>query len=257
MSEGAERASNSSSVSQNALAEPGEGLVVAFVDVDGLKRVNDTEGHLAGDALLIAVADSLRACLRSYDLVMRFGGDEFVCALPSGQRLGTLDQRPDGPEPHRKLHRADRGRPGLLVFEITETALVRREVAARAFAERLHGLGCKLALDDFGTGYGGFTFLKRLPIDYLKIDVEFVSDFASNTASRHVVQAVVALARAFSLQTVGEGVEDEETLTLLRELGVDYAQGYHIARPAPFEPRAIPRAITRGLIERRGRQLSA
>jgi diguanylate cyclase (GGDEF)-like protein len=61
----------------------GEGLVVAFVDVDALKQVNDTEGHLAGDALLIAVADSLRACLRSYDLIMRFGGDEFVCALPN------------------------------------------------------------------------------------------------------------------------------------------------------------------------------
>jgi diguanylate cyclase (GGDEF)-like protein len=61
----------------------GEGLVVAFVDVDGLKQVNDTAGHLAGDALLIAVADSLRACLRSYDLILRFGGDEFVCALPN------------------------------------------------------------------------------------------------------------------------------------------------------------------------------
>jgi EAL domain-containing protein (putative c-di-GMP-specific phosphodiesterase class I) len=125
--------------------------------------------------------------------------------------------------------------PTLLVFEITETALVRDEAAARAFAERLHSLGCQLALDDFGTGYGAFTFLKQLPIDYLKIDVEFVSDLASNTASRHVVQAVVALARAFSLQTVGEGVEDAETLTLLRELGVDYAQGYHIARPGPLE----------------------
>jgi EAL domain-containing protein (putative c-di-GMP-specific phosphodiesterase class I) len=125
--------------------------------------------------------------------------------------------------------------PKLLVFEITETALVRDEAAARAFAERLHSLGCKLALDDFGTGYGAFTFLKQLPIDYLKIDVEFVSDLASNTASGHVVQAVVALARAFSLQTVGEGVEDAETLTLLRELGVDYAQGYHIARPAPLD----------------------
>jgi diguanylate cyclase (GGDEF)-like protein len=60
-----------------------EKLVVTFVDVDGLKRVNDTQGHLAGDSLLVAVADSLRGCLRSYDLIMRFGGDEFVCALPN------------------------------------------------------------------------------------------------------------------------------------------------------------------------------
>jgi diguanylate cyclase (GGDEF)-like protein len=60
----------------------GEDLVVAFIDVDGLKQVNDTKGHLAGDDLLLAVADTLRACLRSYDLVLRFGGDEFVCALP-------------------------------------------------------------------------------------------------------------------------------------------------------------------------------
>jgi PAS domain S-box-containing protein len=124
--------------------------------------------------------------------------------------------------------------PTLLVFEITETALIHDEAAALAFAERLHSLGCKLALDDFGTGYGGFTFLKKLPLDYLKIDVEFVKDLPSNSASHHVVQAVVALARAFSIQTVAEGVEDAETLRLLQELGVDYAQGFHIARPAPL-----------------------
>jgi diguanylate cyclase (GGDEF)-like protein len=67
-------------------------LVVTFVDVDGLKKVNDTDGHLAGDSLLLAVADSLRACLRSYDLVMRYGGDEFVCALPNAD-LGKVRQR--------------------------------------------------------------------------------------------------------------------------------------------------------------------
>ena len=72
-----------------------EELMVAFVDVDGLKRVNDTKGHLAGDALLVAVADSLRACLRSYDLIMRFGGDEFVCVLPHAdvtQVRGRFDE---------------------------------------------------------------------------------------------------------------------------------------------------------------------
>jgi len=67
-------------------------LVVTFVDVDGLKKVNHTEGPLAGDSLLLAVADSLRACLRSYDLVMRYGGDEFVCALPNAD-VGRVRQR--------------------------------------------------------------------------------------------------------------------------------------------------------------------
>ncbi len=69
-----------------------EHLVVAFVDVDGLKRMNDTQGHLAGDRLLVAVADSLRANLRSYDLIMRFGGDEFVCVLPQAD-LSDVQRR--------------------------------------------------------------------------------------------------------------------------------------------------------------------
>ncbi|HEV7493696.1 EAL domain-containing protein [Baekduia sp.] len=125
--------------------------------------------------------------------------------------------------------------PALMVFEITETALVSDEEAGRHFVQRVHELGCKLALDDFGTGYGGFTYLKQLPVDYLKIDIEFVRDLRTSDASLHVVEAVVNLARGFGLQTVAEGVEDVETLTLLKTLGVDYAQGYYIARPGPLE----------------------
>jgi diguanylate cyclase (GGDEF)-like protein/PAS domain S-box-containing protein len=127
--------------------------------------------------------------------------------------------------------------PGMIVFEITETAIVEDELAALAFAERLHALGCKLALDDFGTGYGTLTYLKRMPVDYLKLDIEFVRDLLSNDASRHVVQAVVSLARDFGSQTVAEGVEDADTLALLGELGVDHAQGFHLARPTPFTER--------------------
>jgi diguanylate cyclase (GGDEF)-like protein/PAS domain S-box-containing protein len=127
--------------------------------------------------------------------------------------------------------------PGLLVFEITETAIVEGEDAARTFAERLHALGCKVALDDFGTGYGTLSDLKQIPLDYLKLDIEFVRDLVSNRASRHVVQAIVALARDFSLKTVAEGVEDAQTLQLLSRLGVDFAQGFHIARPEPFDER--------------------
>jgi PAS domain S-box-containing protein len=124
--------------------------------------------------------------------------------------------------------------PASLVFEITETALIADEAAAMVFVDRVHAIGCKLALDDFGTGYGGFTYLKHLPVDMLKIDVDFVRDLATNAASRHVVEAVVTLARAFGLQTVAEGVEDDTALQLVAELGVDFAQGYYIARPAPL-----------------------
>ena len=125
--------------------------------------------------------------------------------------------------------------PALMVFEITETALVSDEEACRHFVQRVHELGCKLALDDFGTGYGGFTYLKQLPVDYLKIDIEFVRDLRTSDASLHVGEAVVNLARGFGMHTVAEGVEDAETLSLLKTLGVDYAQGYHIARPGPLE----------------------
>ena len=123
--------------------------------------------------------------------------------------------------------------PSTMVFELTETAVTEDEAAGELFARGIRDLGCELALDDFGTGYGGFTYLKRLPINYLKIDVEFVRDIASSASSHRVVQGVVALAHAFRIQTVGEGVEDAETLQILRLIGVDFAQGYHIGRPAP------------------------
>jgi PAS domain S-box-containing protein len=121
-----------------------------------------------------------------------------------------------------------------LVFEITETAIVSHEPSAHEFVERLHALGCRIALDDFGTGYGAFSYLKKLPIDYLKIDIEFVRDALVDPSSRSVVTAIVRLARDFGLKTVAEGVENGPTLALMRQLGVDYVQGFHVGRPAPL-----------------------
>ena len=125
--------------------------------------------------------------------------------------------------------------PELVVCEITETALVRDTAAAEAFVQGLNDLGCQVALDDFGAGYGGFAYLKRLPVSYLKIDGEFVRDLPQEASSRHVVSAVVSLAKAFSLTTVAEAAEDEATIELLKELGVDRVQGYAVAYPAPVE----------------------
>ena len=123
--------------------------------------------------------------------------------------------------------------PSKLTIEITETALVQDIGAARGFTERLERLGCALALDDFGTGYGSFTYLKHLPVQYIKIDIDFIRDLPRNAADRQIVRSIVGVAAGFGIKTIAEGVEDEETLSLLPEYGIDFAQGYHIARPAP------------------------
>jgi PAS domain S-box-containing protein len=123
--------------------------------------------------------------------------------------------------------------PSLLVVEVTETAIVDQLEAGRDFAEGVEALGCRLALDDFGTGYASLSYLKHIPAHYLKIDMEFVRELASNDTDGRLVEGIVAFAKAFDQTTVAEGVEDEATLTRLRELGVDQGQGYLFACPAP------------------------
>jgi EAL domain-containing protein (putative c-di-GMP-specific phosphodiesterase class I) len=126
--------------------------------------------------------------------------------------------------------------PHNVVFEITETAAARDIEQATRLAQRLSALGCGFALDDFGTGYGSFTYLKHLPVDYIKIDIEFVRHLKPDSPDLQVVSAIIDVARKFGIRTVAEGVENEEALDLLRELGADFAQGYHLGRPAPLEP---------------------
>jgi PAS domain S-box-containing protein len=123
--------------------------------------------------------------------------------------------------------------PSNVVFEITETAAARDIGQATRLAERLSALGCGFALDDFGTGYGSFTYLKHLPVDYIKIDMEFVRNLKPGSPDVQVVSAIIDVARKFGIQTVAEGVECQETLDLLKELGADFAQGYHLGFPAP------------------------
>jgi len=118
-----------------------------------------------------------------------------------------------------------------IVFEITETAAAEHLEAARAFAQDVERLGCRLALDDFGTGFGSFTYLRSLPLSYLKIDRSFVRGLVDSLDDRRVVQSIIGIAEQFDLATIAEGVEDQATLELLRELGANYAQGFHLGRP--------------------------
>ena len=131
---------------------------------------------------------------------------------------------------------ADGSDPSRFNFEITETAAVANMSDAQEFARRIRELGCSLSLDDFGTGFSSFTYLKHIPAQYLKIDIEFIRELEKNPADQQLVQAIVSIARGLGQKTVAEGVEDEETLATVRRLGVDYAQGFHLGRPEPTEP---------------------
>jgi diguanylate cyclase (GGDEF)-like protein/PAS domain S-box-containing protein len=126
--------------------------------------------------------------------------------------------------------RADASR---LIFEITETEAIANMEHARAFAERVGRLGCRFALDDFGAGFSSFHYLKRLPLDYLKIDGEFIRSLAVSMPDQLIVKSMVDIARGLGMKTVAEFVEDAETLAMVRRHGVDYSQGYHHGRPVP------------------------
>jgi EAL domain-containing protein (putative c-di-GMP-specific phosphodiesterase class I) len=130
--------------------------------------------------------------------------------------------------------------PSCLVLEITETAAIANLEQARIFADRLRKRGCLLALDDFGAGFASFYYLKNFPFDYLKIDGEFIRGLAANPVDRLVVQAVVGIARGMGKKTIAEFVGDADTARLLRESGVDYAQGYHVGLPQPLKGVAPP-----------------
>jgi diguanylate cyclase (GGDEF)-like protein/PAS domain S-box-containing protein len=121
-----------------------------------------------------------------------------------------------------------------LIFEVTETTAIDNIAAARTFAEQLGELGCRFALDDFGAGFGSFYYLKHLPFDFIKIDGEFVRNCTADATDRLVIGAVVELARGMGKRTIAEFVGDRETLRTLGELGVDYAQGFYLGRPAPL-----------------------
>jgi EAL domain-containing protein (putative c-di-GMP-specific phosphodiesterase class I) len=125
--------------------------------------------------------------------------------------------------------------PSLLCFEITETTAISNLTKAAELMHELKALGCRFALDDFGIGMSSFAYLKYLPVDFLKIDGTFVKDMASDEMDFAIVEAINRIAHILGMQTVAEIVEDQVTLDRLGTLGVDYAQGFHIARPEPLE----------------------
>jgi EAL domain-containing protein (putative c-di-GMP-specific phosphodiesterase class I) len=120
---------------------------------------------------------------------------------------------------------------GRLVFEITETSMITHLPLAREFLEAIQRLGVHVALDDFGSGMASFGYLRSLPLDYLKIDGQFVSSMLEDELALAAVRAFIDVASVLKLPTIAEHVENEAVMEALLDLGVQYVQGYHLGRP--------------------------
>jgi diguanylate cyclase (GGDEF)-like protein/PAS domain S-box-containing protein len=121
--------------------------------------------------------------------------------------------------------------PGQICFEVPEAAVAGNLDHARRFINVLHGMGCRFALDDFGSGIGSFANLKELSVDYLKVDGAYTRDISVNSVNRAMVSALIELARTLEFRIVAEEIEDRESFEAVRELGVDFIQGYVVERP--------------------------
>jgi diguanylate cyclase (GGDEF)-like protein/PAS domain S-box-containing protein len=162
--------------------------------------------------------------------IARRGGSGVFTINLSGQSLGdpafldfVLEKVREGAVPPRRL-----------CFEITETASIANLGRARQFIAALKEVGCRFVLDDFGSGLSSFAYLRSLPVDFLKIDGEFVRHLTTDPVQRALVQSIHQVGHLMGLVTIAESVEDEATCTALREIGVDYCQGHWLGMPAPL-----------------------
>ena len=203
-----------------------------------LVRMSDKEGNIILPGLFIDLAETF-GLVGSIDRIVaekamkcqaelgRGGNDLVFSVNVSGKEL--LDVK-YGDFLRSKI-RETGADPKRLIFEITETAAVHDMEKAKDFICQLKTMGCKFSLDDFGVGFTSFVYLREMEVDYVKIDGSFIRKLHENFDDQLVVKAIVDVAKGMGIKTVAEFVEDGETLSLLKEFGVDYAQGYHVGRP--------------------------
>jgi diguanylate cyclase (GGDEF)-like protein len=203
-----------------------------------LLRMTDDDGQLLPAASFIQAAE-------------RSGMVQDLDRWVVGRALGLMAERERAGEPvslhvnlsgasvtdisvleyiERQLDEGDAD-PARCTFEITQTTRVEDYSTAAGFADRLTEFGCEVAIDDYGAGFGPFHYLKQIPFDVIKIDGNFVRDMARNDADLLTVKAIVEIARGLGKTTIAEFVEDADTVRMLRDCGVDMAQGFHLGRP--------------------------
>ncbi|MEW5965883.1 MAG: EAL domain-containing protein [Pseudomonadota bacterium] len=218
-----------------------------------LVRMLDDDGTLILPGRLIPAAERFRhmpeidrwVIRHALELIARHGSELGMASYAinlSGQSLGQEDLLDFV---RREILRSG-VRPGLITFEVTETAAIRNVSHAGRFMAELKKLGCQFSLDDFGSGLSSFGYLKMLPVDYLKIDGSFVRNMIHDAHDHSIVVAITQIARTLKIGCVAEFIEDEATLQALREIGVEYGQGYHLHRPEELAAYAAAQNRLRG-----------
>jgi diguanylate cyclase (GGDEF)-like protein/PAS domain S-box-containing protein len=206
-----------------------------------LIRMQDEDGKLYLPGSFLPVAERYRlmplidrwVVSEALSTIAKKGTDfTYVCAINlSGQSLSD-DEFLEYVINQIKKHHIN---PNRICFEITETAVITNLDKARQFMHALRGIGCKFSLDDFGSGLSSFAYLKNLEVDFLKIDGMFVKNMANNKIDRAMVESINNVGHVMGIQTIAEFVENDDTIQMLNEIGVNYAQGYGIAMPKLFE----------------------
>ena len=205
---------------------------------EALLRMKDEKGEIILPSGFLGIAESfglirdidrwvVRKAIHVVSGLLRDGKTTYLEVNLSGKAFTDRELLP--------LSREELAKTGVdpmhLVFEITETSVIENLAEARLFIDNLKSLGCRFALDDFGIGFSSFNYLKHLPVDYLKIDGSFIQNLPNDPVDQHLVKAMVEVARGLGKMTIAEFVETEETMRILREFGVDCAQGYYIGKP--------------------------
>ncbi|NCC24345.1 MAG: EAL domain-containing protein [Deltaproteobacteria bacterium] len=213
------------------------GLVTHY---EALARLVDETGKILAPAFFIPTAERFGLIYRIDQMIiektMRFQAELQARGLTlsfgvniSGKNLGDRELL-SRLQTFMDESKAD---PGRIVFELTETAAIRNLKEAVAFVRALKEWGCKFSLDDFGVGFTSFAHLIEMEVDYLKIDGAFVRRLPDTPRDRILVKTIADMARGLGIRTVAEFVDQPETIRILRDIGVDFAQGYFIGRPAP------------------------
>lgn len=214
-----------------------DGLVSHY---EVLLRMQGEDGKLVTPDIFIPVAERM-GLIHNIDMWVVEHAIDFLSSLPSDQGHLALTVNLSGHafQNHQLLPFLEEKlestwvSPKRLIFEITETAAIANFKRTRAMIAKLRSLGCGFALDDFGTGFSSFEYIKNFPVDYVKIDGQFVQNLPDDETDRVLVKAIVEIAHKLGKQVIAEYIETPEVLNLLKNLEVDYGQGFLLGRPQP------------------------